>query len=260
MLFDKVHLSGPCILNLRLRFMMFKDKIVVISGSNSGIGKTLSKEYIDKGAIVHGFDITNAKNSDKYYAHKVDVRNFENIKKSIVDVLEKSNRIDIVVNCAGGSSARVLNENVSFEKLSIEAINWGIDVNLRGPVYMARACINQMIKQKSGVIINIGSISGETGSSTAVDYSSAKSGLVGLTKSLALLGANYGIRCCMVTPGPVLTRPEMSKMPTPLNRAAEVQEIADLILYLTSDKAGFITGSNYLIDGGRSCGGIKHAK
>ena len=105
-----------------------------------------------------------------------------------------------------------------------------------------------------GVIINVGSVDGQTGSA-AVEYSAAKSGVMnGLTKSLALYGAPWGVRVCCVSPGPVLTRPAMAKMKTPLGRAAQTQEIVDLILFLCSDQAGFITGSNYMIDGGRSCG------
>ena len=76
----------------------------------------------------------------------------------------------------------------------------------------------------------------------------------GLTKSLALYGAPYGVRVCCVSPGPVLTRPAMANMKTPLGRAAQPGEIVILILYLSSDKAAFVTGTNYLIDGGRSCG------
>ena len=107
------------------------------------------------------------------------------------DILDRQNRIDIVINCAGGASTRVFGENVSFEKLSIEAINWGIDVNLKGPVQ---------------------------------------------------------------------TRKEMSKMTTPLGRACPPEEVVNLILYLCSDEASFITSDNYLIDGARSCGGMKHAQ
>ena len=76
--------------------------------------------------------------------------------------------------------------------------------------------------------------------------------MYGLTKSLALYGAKYGVRVCCVSPGPVLTRAAMSNMKTLLGRAADPQEIVDLILYLASDKAAFITGTNYLIDGGRN--------
>ena len=86
------------------------------------------------------------------------------------------------------------------------------------------------------------------------DYSTEKSGLIGLTKSTALMGAPYGVRCCMISPGPVLTRAAMANMKTPLGYAAETQEIVDMVMYLCSSKARSITGDNYLIDGGRACG------
>ncbi|MEN6545916.1 MAG: SDR family oxidoreductase, partial [Armatimonadia bacterium] len=92
--------------------------------------------------------------------------------------------------------------------------------------------------------------------SYSLDYGAAKSGMIGLTKSLALYGAPHGIRSCCVSPGPVLTRPAMANMKTRLGRAAEPDEIVSLILYLCSDEAAFITGSNYVIDGGRSIGGL----
>lgn len=242
--------------------MKFENRVVVVSGACSGIGKLLCEEFLKADAIVNRFDVDKEAlkhNREGYHDYVVDVSDYKCVQTAIDDIISKHHRIDIVINCAGGASARVLKENVSFEKLSIEAIDWGIDVNLKGPLYMARACINSMIEQKSGVIINVGSVSGVTGSGTAVDYSAAKSGLIGLTKSLALLGGPHQVRCCMVSPGPVLTRKEMEKMTTPLGRACKVEEVVRLIMYLCSDDAGFITGDNYLIDGGRSCGGMKHA-
>ena len=107
------------------------------------------------------------------------------------------------------------------------------------------------MNQKKGVIINIGSVDGETGG--AVDYAAEKSGLTyGLTKALARIGAPYGVRCCAVAPGPVLTRAAMANMKTALGRAAEPIEVVKLVLYLCSDDAAFITGDCYLIDGGCS--------
>ena len=114
----------------------------------------------------------------------------------------------------------------------------------------ARAVMEPMMNQKKGVIINIGSVDGETGG--AVDYAAEKSGLTyGLTKALARIGAPYGVRCCAVSPGPVLTRAAMSGMKTALGRAAEPIEIVRLVMYLCSDDAAFITGTNYNIEGGR---------
>ena len=112
--------------------------------------------------------------------------------------------------------------------------------------------MKQMQKQQSGVIINIGSVVGEEGDAKCMAYSTAKSGVMyGLTKSLALYGAKYGVRCCCVSPGPVLTRPGMASMKTEMRRAADPQEIIDAIFFLASEKSGFTTGISMLIDGGR---------
>ena len=128
-----------------------------------------------------------------------------------------------------------------------------MDVNLKGPFYFAHAVLSQMRKQNSGLIINIGSITGAEGSAYGMDYATSKAGLMyGLTKSIAQFGAKHNIRCVCVSPGPVLTRAAMSKMKTLLRRAAEPQEIVDLCLFLASEKGQFINGENIMIDGGRN--------
>ena len=110
-----------------------------------------------------------------------------------------------------------------------------------------------MRKQKSGIIINIGSITGAEGDAKGMDYPTAKAGIMyGLTKSIAQYGSKYGIRCVCVSPGPVLTRAAMASMQTLVGRAAEPQEIIDLCLFIASDKGQFINGENIMIDGGRN--------
>ena len=168
--------------------------------------------------------------------------------------VERYGSLDIVLNCAGGASSRVFGRSEPFHEMPIEVIDWGLDVNLKGAVYFCRAALGHMIRQKQGVVINMGSVEGVTGS-RCLDYGAAKSAMIGLTKSVALYGAPHGIRSCCVSPGPVLTRPEMANMKTRLGRAAEPEEVTNLILYLCSDEAAFITGANYMIDGGRSIGG-----
>ena len=113
--------------------------------------------------------------------------------------------------------------------------------NLKGPFYFAHTVLKQMREQKSGLIINIGSIFGVEGDSFGVEYPVAKSGLMyGLTRYLAQYGSNYGIRCVCVSPGPVLTRAAMANMKTMQGRAADPQEIIVLILFIASDKGQFI--------------------
>lgn len=242
--------------------MNFKNKTVIITGASSGMGFLTSEKFAELGANVMMLDINEEslkeqvlKLSKYNVSYAVcDVRNYNSIEKAVKLAQEKYGTVDITISYAGGAATRVLGEFKPFNELSIEAIDWGIDVNMKGPIYMARAAFNIMAEQKSGVIINIGSIEGVTGSTHGAEYSAAKSGLIGFTKSIALLGASCGIRCCCVSPGPVLTRPEMSNMYTPMGRAAAPIEVVDLVMFLCSEKASFITGDNYLVDGGRACG------
>ena len=126
-------------------------------------------------------------------------------------------------------------------------------MNLKGAIYFDHAVMAQMAKQKSGVIVHLGSITGEEGCGCNIAYSASKSALMnGVTKSIALAGAPYNIRSFCVAPGPVLTRPGMAGMKTLEGRAAEPKEIVDLIMYLASDKGSFVNGVYILADGGRN--------
>jgi NAD(P)-dependent dehydrogenase (short-subunit alcohol dehydrogenase family) len=246
--------------------MRFKDQTAIITGAASGMGLLSAQLLAAEGAKVVLTDI----NQDAVEAAaeairqtgaqaigiQVDVRNYEQVEGACNTALKTFGSIDIMMNYAGGAETRMLNCHKPFHELPVEVIDWGLDVNLKGAVYFCRAVLGTMIEQKSGVIINLGSVTGVEGSAGAVNYSAAKSGIIGLTKALALCGAPHGVRACCVSPGPVLTRPGMANMKTRLGRAAEPQEVVDLILYLCSDKAAFITGTNYLIDGGRTCGGM----
>lgn len=247
--------------------MQFENKVAMITGAASGMGLLSAQKLAEEGAKVVLTDV-NAdavavaadairENGGDAIGIPVDVRNYGQVEAAATAALEKFGRIDLLLNFAGGAEGRMLNCALPFHEMPIEVIDWGLDVNLKGVVYCCRAVLGTMIQQKSGVIINLGSVTGIQGDGYgAVNYSAAKSGIIGLTKSLALCGAPHGVRCCCVSPGPVLTRPGMANMKTRLGRAAEPIEVVNLILYLCSDKAAFITGTNYLIDGGRTIGGM----
>ncbi|OGV67647.1 MAG: hypothetical protein A3K19_14695 [Lentisphaerae bacterium RIFOXYB12_FULL_65_16] len=246
--------------------MSFTGRVAIITGAASGMGLLSAQELAKAGAKVLLTDVDAEaveaaaagirKDGGEALGLQVDVRKYDEVKRAADMALQKFGRIDILLNFAGGAETRVCNCHKPFHELPVDVIDWGLDVNLKGAVYFCHAVMGAMIKQKSGVMINLGSVTGVEGSAGAVNYSAAKSGIIGLTKSLALCGAPHGVRACCVSPGPVLTRPGMANMKTRLGRAAEPKEVVDLILYLCSDKAAFITGSNYMIDGGRTCGGM----
>lgn len=241
--------------------MRFENRTAIITGAASGMGLVTSQELAKEGAAVYMVDINEQRvtaeaeaicaQGGKAVPCVCDIRVFEQIQAVVRKCVTEQGHVDIVVNFAGGFPARICGlANGEFIHTPVEVLDWGIAVNFRAPMLFARAVMEQMMNQKRGVIINIGSVDGETGG--AVDYAAEKSGLTyGLTKALARIGAPFGVRCCAVTPGPVLTRANMANMKTALGRAAEPIEVVKLVLYLCSDDAAFMTGSNYNIEGGR---------
>lgn len=246
--------------------MNFSGKTAIVTGAASGMGLLFSQCFANLGGNVLMCDVNNEallseaqKINDKKLGKAItaicDVRDYQNVSNARDKAVLEFGGIDILVNFAGGTARRMLKVGweADFTDVPIDVFDWGIDVNLKGPFYFAHAVLKQMKKQQSGLIVNIGSISGAEGDPKGMDYPTAKAGLMyGLTKSITQYGADKNIRCVCVSPGPVLTRPEMANMPTLLKRAAEPQEIIDLILFIASDKGQFINGENIMIDGGRN--------
>lgn len=245
--------------------MQFAGKTAVATGAASGMGLLFAQNFAALGGNAVLCDV-----NEQVLAEKVreinekggkaigvvcDVRDYAQVCTARDRAVETFGNIDILCNFAGGTAVRMLNVDPSLEfpDIPIEVYDWGLDVNLKGQFYFDHAVMKQMRSQQSGLIVNIGSITGMEGDGRGVDYPTAKSGaMFGLTKSLAQYGSKYGVRCICVSPGPVLTRAAMASMKTLLHRAAAPQEIVDLILFLASDKGQFINGENIMIDGGRN--------
>jgi 3-oxoacyl-[acyl-carrier protein] reductase len=246
--------------------MDFTGKTAISTGAASGMGLLFAQNFTELGGNVVMCDVNekvldekvkeiNDKGKGKAVGVICDVRDYNHVCAARDKAVETFGSIDIMASFAGGTARRVLNVGWEddFTDVPIEVFDWGLDVNLKGPFYFAHAVLKQMKEQKSGLIINIGSITGAEGDAGGMDYPTAKAGLMyGLTKSISQYGAPHNIRCVCVSPGPVLTRAAMANMKTPMGRAAQPQEIIDLILFIASEKGQFIDGENIMIDGGRN--------
>lgn len=251
--------------------MDFTGKTAISTGAASGMGLLFAQNFANLGGNVVMCDVNeevlnekvaeiNSKYKGKAIGFLCDVRDYTEVCAARDKAVEIFGSIDIMANFAGGTAVRMQkvdrDKYPEFPDVPIDVYDWGIDVNLKGPFYFAHAVLKQMRKQNSGLIINIGSISGMEGDGYGMDYPTSKSGLMfGLTKSIAQFGSKYNIRSVCISPGPVLTRAAMANMKTLLGRAAEPQEIIDLCLYVASEKGRFINGENIMIDGGRNAMG-----
>lgn len=251
--------------------MNFTGKTAISTGAASGMGLLFSQNIASLGGNVVMCDVNkdaldekvkeiNDKGIGKAVGVVCDVRDYKQVCNARDTAVKEFGGIDIMVNFAGGAEYRMRNVDrkkcPEFPDIPIDVFDWGIDVNLKGSFYFAHAVLKQMREQKDGLIINIGSITGAEGDPYSMAYPTSKAGLMyGLTKSVAQYGSQYNIRCVCVSPGPVLTREAMANMKTLIGRAAQPQEIIDLIMFIASDKGKFINGENIMIDGGRNAAG-----
>lgn len=241
-------------------------KVAVITGGSSGIGLASAQAFAAAGAKVVIADIEdgtqaaqNIKNSggDAIFV-KANVAKTEDIQALVRTTVETYGRLDIAVNNAGiGGTAAITGEYTEEDWRRV------IDINLTGVWLCMKYELEQMVKQGGGVIINMASILGWVGFATAPAYVAAKHGVIGLTKTAAVEYATQNIRVNAVCPAfiytPLLEKAGMAKgTPAyeaiaslhPMKRMGTPEEIADLVLWLSSDGASFVTGAAYLADGG----------
>lgn len=243
----------------------FENKIALVTGGSGAIGSAICFKLAMEGAhvIIAGRNKENLKtvleqiknNNGKAEVIELDVNNEKEIKKRVEDVIKRFGKIDILVNNAGGSSR---DKSKTLVNQDIHIIDMVINSNLRGTLLCTKFISKYMIEKKQGKIVNISSTTGVQGNYCNVDYSAAKAGIIGATKSMAKELGKYNINVNCVSPGRVnqiLFDLPLGDIPDDgcyLGRRGSTDDIANLVEFLVSEESSFITGQNIIIDGGRS--------
>ena len=243
---------------------LLTDKVAIVTGASRGIGRQIAMTLAQEGAYV----IVNY-NGSKEAAEAVvetitaaggqaetwqcSVADFAAVEEMIKSIYKKFGHIDVLVNNAG-----ITKDNLLM-KMKEEEFDAVIDTNLKGSFNTMRHVARYMLKQKSGSIINISSVSGVLGNPGQMNYCASKAGVIGMTKSMAREIASRGIRVNAVAPGFIETEmmdqmtdaaKEAGKAQIPVGRYGKTEEIANVVAFLASEKASYITGQVICVDGG----------
>ena len=237
--------------------MNFTDKIVVVTGGSRGIGKAIAESFLNDGATV----IVTYKNAieEEYFNgknikhHKCDVADAKAVAELVDALVKEFGKIDVLVNNAG------ITKDGLLMRMSEDDWNSVIDTNLKGVFNFTKAVSRPMMGKKTGKIINITSISGIIGNAGQANYSASKAGVIGFTKAVAKELASRNINVNAVAPGFIET--EMTDKlnddvkknylsSIPMKRFASTAEVANVVKFLASDDASYITGQTLCVDGG----------
>jgi 3-oxoacyl-[acyl-carrier protein] reductase len=246
--------------------MNIKGWVAIVTGGASGIGRQTALRLAREGAKVALVD-KNLEGANKVaeeikalggetLALEIDITNLDEAHKMAKAVLDKFGQVDILANIAGGAFPSKMG---SFAQSNRETWDLNINLNLFGTFNCTHAIVNHMIERKKGKIVNIASVAGMVGQATTADYAAAKGGIIAFTKSMAKELAPYGINVNCVSPAITGTE-RVRSMPKDflqkqidtihLHRFGEPEEIANVVVFLASDEASFVTGANYVADGG----------
>jgi NAD(P)-dependent dehydrogenase (short-subunit alcohol dehydrogenase family) len=248
----------------------FANKTLLITGATSGIGKTTALRFAEAGANVVGVGRNEsalaelekqiAQAGAQFLAVVADVSEEQATDKVVADTVNRFGAIDVLVNAAGHISSGTI------ENTKLEAWDAMLDINLRAPFLLMQKALPKLIECR-GNIVNVSSVTGLRAFPGVLAYCVSKAGLDQLTRCAALELAAQGVRVNAVNPGVVVTEIhkrggmtaeqynaflEHSKTTHPLGRVGKAEEIAELIFFLASDRASWITGATYSIDGGRA--------
>lgn len=248
--------------------MKLEGKVAVVTGASSGMGRSIALLYAKEGASVVSVARRKEKLDElievsKDYDGKIitmqgDVSKKEDNEKMIDLAINSFGKIDILVNNAG-----VMDEMMPVAEVPDELWEKVMSVNLDGPFFACRKAVNSMLKQGSGIIINVGSIGGLNGCRAGVSYTASKYALLGLTKNIGFMYADKGIRCNIICPGGVeseigvgISHPSefgfsrvrlgMGNVP----RSGSPDEIATIALFLATDDSSFVNGTEIVADAG----------
>ena len=253
-----------------LRDDALKGKVIVVTGGGSGLGKAMTKYFLELGAqvAITSRDLEKLKNTAKELEAETggtclplqcDVRHYEEVENMLQEVLKAFGKVDVLLNNAAGNFIS------PTERLSANAFDTVIDIVLKGSKNCTLAFGKHWIdtKQTSATVLNIVTTYAWTGSAYVVPSATAKAGVLAMTRSLAVEWAKYGIRTNAIAPGPFPTKGawdrllpgdlaekfDMSKK-VPLKRVGDHQELANLAAYLVSDFSAYVNGEVIVIDGG----------
>jgi 3-oxoacyl-[acyl-carrier protein] reductase len=239
---------------------LLENKVAVVTGAGRGIGKAIALRLAGEGASVAccGRTLANVESTVKEIAGKatayaVDVADSQQVGETCEKILKDFGRVDVLVNNAGVTRDGLL---MRMSEADWDAV---LDTNLKGAFHFTKALSRPMLKQRSGRIINISSISGLTGNAGHSNFAASKAGLIGFTKSVARELASRGITANAVAPGFIVTdmthvlgaeMQEQLKQRIALGRLGAADDIANAVLFLASDMASYVTGQVLTVDGG----------